>query len=631
MAIAGTQSLPGTVTEEKPRPRGWHESEIKLTRKQKMNLAFSTMRTVRTTWESRYADVAAHSDPYGFLITPLMANMGFRKDQALLDTTGLDCRKILKSGMFTSVTPSGSDWYTCRHPNPQINKNSAVKKWNEAVADVMKRVDEVGNFYRETPKYFDKGGTYGACAILMEEDIDAVANYTVFPTGSWWCSVNKDGIADTFVLNVRMTVREVIDKFCTDPFTGQINLDNCSKALTNYYNSHMYEAGIDLIYFLGPRKLYGGTDGKGPDGNDLPGSEFKPGSPIRKEMEYGFWVYEWSLNAEAMTAMENSFGDVFLMESGFEDFPAFVTPWDTTSKLDAYGNSSPGLDALPDMRELFFTRSQLLMVEEKLGNPTMTGSTLSNAEDYTSLPGEFNPETGGQGGEKNGLRPAYEVPYQAVELLSKRLAELQDKVKEVWDTKTFQLLSSFENMKDVTATAVLELKREKLQKLGAIYGTFNDHFLKPRHKILFKWCWRRGLIPPPPKEYGNYLPMPELMGVMAEAMRLSNLAASDRLMEFAADKLGKVVAIPALANEINPGRILREYADTLNTPEGFFNTDEEKEQLQAAQAKIQQQQQMAENLPKMAGAAKDLGNTPVDENSALSNLLNVNAAGGPGA
>ncbi len=469
-----------------------------------MNLTFATLRTVRTSWEARWADVAEHSDPYGFLLTPIMANQGWRKDQRLLDTTPLKARKILRSGMFTSVTPSASQWIKARHPDPDKNKIPSIQAWNDHVTQVINRIHEISNFYNEIPNYFDRCGTYGVAAVLVDEDFKKVANFTVFPTGSFWCSCNEQGTVDTFIYQVRMTVREIIEQFCTDEFTGEINLDNCSKALVNYYNSHMYEAPIDIIHFIGPNELY------------------QEGSKRKDQRKYGSWRYEWSLNAESMTGMEEAFGDAFLSESGYDEFPVLVTPWSRTSKLDAYGTSSPGLDALPDEHQLFFTVSQSLMVKEKIQSPPTAGDGLLKQDDYSDLPGAFNPETANQG--NKGLRAIYQLEANVIEAFRKDIQELQEKVLECWDANTFQLLSNYDNMKDVTAMAVTELKAEKMQKLGAVYGTFDHHFVKPEFTLMFNMAWKRGLIQPPPLEYGTQKPVPELLGVMAQAMKMSNLS-----------------------------------------------------------------------------------------------------------
>lgn len=602
------------------RQRGWKDSQIKLTRKQKMNLTLATARTVRTTWEARWQDAATHSDPYGFIISPIMANQGFRKDQKLLDTTPLKCRKVLRSGLFTSITPSASSWIRARHPNVQINKIPAVKAWNDVVTEVIEHLFHLSNFYDEAPNYFDKCGTYATAAMFIEDDWKNFSRVTVFPTGSYWCTVDEKGFVDTFIYQVRMTVREVISEFCTDEFTGKINLDNCSKALVNYYNNANYEAPIDIIHFIGPRDLYDGPD-KG-DGRRHP---YKRGSRISNEKKYGSWRYEWSLNAESMTGMEEAFGDAFLSESGFDQFPVLVTPWERTNQLDAYGTSSPGLDALPDEHELFFTRSQALMVKEKIQSPPTTGDGLLKQEDYSDLPGAYNPETPNQNGGK-GLRAIYQINAEAITAFRTDIKELQEAVEEAWDTNTFQLLSNYENLKDVTAMAVTELKAEKMQKLGAVYGTFNDHFIKPLFARYFQIAWERGLIPPPPKEYGGGLPTPELLGTMAQAMKLSNLALVERFINFNAGLAKNFPTVP-IANELNFSRIDKDYAEILSIDSDYFNTDEEKATIQKAQARQQQQKQQQEQLPAMAGAAKDLSDAQTDQPSALTALLGMNQAG----
>ena len=118
MAKIVTNNAFGGTNTGRPKGSGWDQQPLNLTRKQKMCLTFATLRNVRTTWEARWADAAAHSHPYGFILTPIMANQGFRKDQELLDETPIECRKVLKSGMFTSLTPSASEWYKAQHPDP---------------------------------------------------------------------------------------------------------------------------------------------------------------------------------------------------------------------------------------------------------------------------------------------------------------------------------------------------------------------------------------------------------------------------------------------------------------------------------------------------------------------------------
>ena len=601
---------------------GWQESQIDLTRKQKMNLTFATLRPVRTTWEARWADSAMHSDPYGFQLTPIMANQGFRKDQNLLDTTPLECRKVLKAGMFTSVTPSASMWFKMQHPDPDKNKIPAIQTYNDYCTKVYNRAFTISNFYQEAPNYYDKCGTYGTSAMFFEEDFEKLFNCTVFSTGSYWCSVDKNGIVDTFIYQVRMTVREVIDEFCTDPFTNKINLDNCSKALVNYYNNHYYEAPIDIIHFIGPRDLYAGHDG---DKNKNP-HPYKTDSPLSVERKYGSWRYEWSLNAEMTTGQEEAFGDAFLSESGYDLFPVLVTPWSKTNKLDSYGSSSPGLDALPDEHELFFTRSQALIIKEKVQSPPVAGSPMDKQDDFSDLPGAFNPESPNQDSGK-GLRAVYQIGHDAIAAYAEDVKQLQEKVKECWETNTFQILSNYENLKDVTAMAVTELKGEKMQKLGAVYGTFDVHFIKKLFPLIHYFCEKRKLLPPPPEEYGTHKPVPELLGVMAQAMKLSNLSIIERFVQMGQTLQTAFPTFPVV-NELNVSRIYHDYGDTLSIDSSYFNTPEEKAAIQAAQAKAQQQKQQNEALPAAAAATKNLAQAPMDNNNALTQMLQANQAGG---
>lgn len=594
------------VAEKTGSKQGWDEQALKLTRKQKMNLTFATLRTKRTTWEARWADVSAHSDPYGFQLTPIMANQGHRKDETLLDTTPIKARKILKSGLFTSITPSASKWFQYRHPNKDINAIVSVKVWNQYVTDVIGRIFEISNFYNQTPDYFEKCGTYGTAAMLIDEDFEKVAKFTVFPTGSYWCSCNSDGFTDTFIYQVRMTVREVISEFCTDEFTGKIDLSKCSKMLMNYWNSHMYEAPIDIIHFIGPNELY------------------KSGSAVSREKKYISVRYEWSLNAESTAAQETAFEDVFLSESGYDYFPALVTPWDRTNILDSYGSSSPGMDALGDEKQLMFTVYQSLLVKEKIQSPATAGDSLTHQDDYSDLPGVFNPETANQG--VKGTRAIYEINGQVVEFFRKDIIELQEKVLECWEAKTFQLLSNYENLKDVTAMAVVELKAEKMQKLGAFYGAVDDHFLKRLFKIMFHLAWKRGLIPQPPPEMGGVIPEPELLGTMAQAMKLSNLGQIERFVEFGG-KMNQEFPNAGIQNELNFTEIYKDYGETLTINPKYFNTPEQKAAIQKAQADAARQKQAQEAVPAMAGAAKDLAQSPTNEDNALTRMLDMNGAG----
>jgi hypothetical protein len=134
---------------------------------------------------------------------------------------------------------------------------------------------------------------------------------------------------------------------------------------------------------------------------------------------------------------------------------------------------------------------------------------------------------------------------------------------------------------------------------------------------------QQDMIPPAPEEIKGKNLKVEYISIMAQAQKLVGLGGIERFTGFA----GQIVAsAPTVADKIDGDKLIDVYADLTSIPPGIVRSDDEANAIRTKRAEAQAQIDRSQQLQDGAKVAKDLSETDVSGDNALTAL--AQAAGG---
>lgn len=564
---------------------------------------------LRTQLENERSSFLPHWRQLGDFILPRRprfftsdVNKGDRRNQKIVDSTATLSARTLRSGLMSGITSPAREWKKLTTPDPDMAEFGSVKEWLDVVNRRMSSIFLRSNLYNILPTSYGDLGVFGTSPISIEEDFDDVVRFQSFPVGSYMIAKDDRGQVNTFHRDFRMTVRQLVMKFgVKDERTGKAKFDNFSKHIKNLWDRGSYQTWIDIRHTITP--------------ND----EHDPDRLEAKYKKFGSCYYEAGSSSAGSNYFNGSEDDLFLKESGFDLFPILCPRWEVTGE-DVYGTSCPGMEALGDIKALQKMQARKAEAIEKMVRPPMIAPTALRREKATVLPGDvtFYDEREGQ----RGFRPAYEVNPRVNELVMD-IQEYQHRIQRCFYEDLFLMLANSDR-RQITAREIDERHEEKLLALGPVLEQLNQDLLDPLITNTFEFMNRQGYLPPPPKELQGVKLKIEYVSVLAQAQKLAGISGIERFTGFVG-QIGQVH--PDALDKINSDELIDVYGDRMGIEAKIIRTDDEVAQIRQQRQQAQQAQAQAEMIKQGAGAAKDLSQANMDQDSALTRLLQQANAG----
>jgi hypothetical protein len=140
---------------------------------------------------------------------------------------------------------------------------------------------------------------------------------------------------------------------------------------------------------------------------------------------------------------------------------------------------------------------------------------------------------------------------------------------------------------------------------------------------------RAGMLPPPPKELEGVDLKIELTGLLAQALKAVQMGGIQQFTGFVA-QMAKLQAeageAPSILDKLDIDQAVDELGMAIGVPPTIIRSDDDVAKIRADRARAQQQQkamQAAQPVAQLAGAAKDLSETPLGEGTALDAVMGV--------
>ncbi len=543
--------------------------------RQRLEQRLGALQTERSDWEPHWRDLAEFILPRRARFLTTERNRGKAINTRIVDGTATLAVRTLASGMMSGITSPSRPWFRFVTRDPGLMEYGPVKAWLFEVERRMREVLAAGNLYNALHTAYEDLGVFGTAALVVVPDDEDIVRAYALPAGSYYLANGARLAIDTLYRDMSMTVGQVVEAF---------GLDAASTTVRNLYDRGAYDQWVEVGHAIEPRR---DRDPDKIDGRN---------KPVRS-------VY-WEKGGD---------GDKLLRESGFDRFPAAAPRWHVTG-YDVYGRS-PGMDALPDVKQLQLEQRRKAQAIDKLVNPPMVAPPTMQTGHANLLPGglTYVDEIGqGQGG---GFRPAYQVQPRLGEM-AQDIAEVQARIRQAFYADLFLMLAQSDR-RQITATEIEERRAEKMLALGPVLERLQDELINPVLDLTFEAMADAGILPPaPPELEGDELTI-ELSSMLARDQRVDAIIGIERMLGLT----GNLAATsPEVIDKINADEVVDEYSQLIGVPPTIVRSDDEVARIRQSRQQQQAVDQTVATVGQGAQAAKVMSEAKLGDPNLLSSL-----------
>lgn len=537
------------------------------------------MRVSRYSWWTHWRELADYELPrrYRWLVTPNMQSRGSPINGHILDSTGTLAARYCSAGIMTGVTNPTRTWFRLKVGDlDSEGTTNPTSLWLYQCVKLLERIFQESNFYNSVAiLYFDLV-VFGTASMLIYEDYDNVILCFNPCLGEFYLENDAANNPATFAREFTYTVGQCVEEF---------GVENCSADVQQAW----YEGGNNLSREIVVAHLI-------EPNND----HDRYGIPSSFKFRELYWQWGGSASPQNGSSYQG-----FLRKRGFHEAPHIPVRWDLVSN-DAYGRS-PGMDALPDVKQLQLEVRRKAQAIDKMVNPPMIADIQLKNQPASLLPGGVTYIAGVMSAQKPGFAPVYQVNPPVAEI-SEDLNEVRQRIKETFYVPLFQTISQFETRSNVSATEIDARRAESLVMLGPVLERLQTELLSPVIERTFAIAARAGILPPPPPEIqGNHIKI-EYSSMLEQAQSAAASAGIERIFAV----MGNLAGIdPAVVDNVDIDYGLDKMSSLLNNDPKLIRSPEELKQIRAMRQQQQAAQQQAEMAEKLAAGAKTLSETDV--------------------
>lgn len=511
------------------------------------------LKSVRKPWEVDWSELASHVDPTRYRAQLLAERAASRKK--IIDGTGTLALRTLKSGMHSGLTSPARPWFKLGAKDPGLRDFAPVKQYLSVTETRMREVFSSSNLYTSFHTGYGDLGLFGqSCGILVDDD-ENILRMIQLLHGTFWLARDDAGRATTLYRNFRWSVQRIVSRF---------GLNNVSNRIRTLYDTSKYDNTFVIWHAIEPRL------------------NRNPNSAAKWDMPYlsNYWE-------------DGSDGNKLLEESGFEENPIVAPPWELSG--DDHYATSPGQDAIGDVKMLQKEQTRKLEGIDKLVRPPMTGPSSMRNNPASLLPGSITYVDDPTG---KGYRAAMQVDLRLGEL-REDIIQGQQRIDRTFYADLFLMLANMEGIQPRNSFEIAERKEEKLLALGPVLENIYNGQLEPVIERAYAILNRRRMLPPPPPDLKDF--DIEYTSMLAQAQKAVATGAIERGVAF----LGQLASVkPDVLDKLDADEAADIYSDYIGMPPSIIVPDEEVEKVRAARLQKQKAAESAAMAAEVAPAAK---------------------------
>lgn len=543
------------------------------TLRERLERRYTSLKSARQWVESDWREIAKFAMPSRSRFLNSEANR--KRTFRLLDDYGVGSFRTLQGGMTSGLSSPSRPWFALETSDDMM-ADYEVRGFLSDAEETMYRFLAGTNFYSSAKEGYGELGAFGTEACVMEwNDRAGTAIFHQLTAGEYWLGVSNALVADTLYRRVPMTVKQVVDRWG----------NAASPWVRGQYDRSSYDAIVPVMHAVEPRA----------DRN-----------PLRIDGRNKPWasIY-WDENADKRSDT--------LSEGGFDVKPFYAPRWSVIGH-DAWGYS-PGMDALPSLRELQLQAKrrneaidQLIKPEKVVdanvkltGNPGNIVSVASINEQMVQVP--------------------YQMPYQAIQATADQVERCRQQIDMMSYADLFMAITNMQGIQPRTVEEIASRNEEKLTQLGPVIERVNTEKLEVVIDWTFAQLSAKGMFPDPPEAIQGVDLRVNFVSILTQMQRMVGIGQIERTAGFIGNLAG---VFPEAVDKLDVDEMIDEYASRAGAPAKMIRTADMVASIRNQRAQQQAAQQAAENMPAMregAEAARLLSETDASGGSLLDSLM----------
>lgn len=493
----------------------------------------------------------------------------------ILDPSATKMAITAADGLHGGLTNQAEQWFDLYVGNYKDYTEKTMqegKDWVESAQECTRDTMANSNFYSEIYTFYLELLGFGTACMMVLSDPLTRARYYTKTAGSYWLSQDSRGRIDTVYLKYTARAEDIVRDYgeenAPDRIKEAIRTGNADK---RYY----------IVQCIQPWDYFG------------------------KEGEHQEYKFEDVRYVEG-----GDLHEPILWRGGYRTRPFVAARWTETGD-SVYGRSSPGIDALPDIKMLQVLTKDYLKGIKWTSDPAFV--TIAN--DITSVqPGNIYRVEGNP--RDNMLQPlmvnAFDIPANA-----QTAQAIRERISTTLYNREILLVQS--RNRQLTATEVNQLVQEKNTVLGPIIARIGDNVLIPcldRTLEIITQEWH--VLDEPPFELQGQDIRPYFTGELAKAQRQGGIV----------QQIQQTLQIAGGVAQLDPNALaafdlegmIRSADEAGLFLTGTIRTKDESDKLKAQQQQAQQQAAQAQAMQQAADTAKTAGEADMSPNTLLGQL-----------
>jgi len=498
---------------------------------------FGDLQTSRGTWESHWQEAADLTFPNHPTFVG-SESPGLKKGLKVYDSTAIHAAEILAAGLHGTLTNPASEWFTLKFSNKSLNDSREASMWLASVEKIMR--SEIQNsksaFSTHIHEMYLEFASFGTGILFTGEqsDKDGIL-FKSIPLSEAYIAENKDGKIDTLYRLLKMSVRQIIQKFG----------DNASDKTKKLYKEGKVDQLIEVIHSVEPRTKF-----------------------FAKNDKLDFV----SVYVEKPTK-------VVLQEGGFDKFP-YSVPRFYKASGETYGRG-PAITALSDIKMLNEMMKTTIKAAQKIVDPPLQAPDDGFLGPIRTIPGGINYFRRGGSDRIEPLMTNGNIPI-SLEMME----ELRNRIRAVFFIDQLQLMRGPE----MTATEVMQRTEERMRLMGPVLGRMQEEALDIVIIRAFDVLQTQGKFPPIPFQIEDSEYEIEYVSPIARAQKQLEANSLQRVMEIMTPFVSMT---PEIIHRFDADEILKGVSEMFGLRPSFLKSDQE---VEAAAAAMREQQSMANNV-----------------------------------
>jgi hypothetical protein len=514
---------------------------------------FDNLKKERSHFDKSWEDCRIYAMPSSL---PIYGNsyVPDEKDRKNFDSTAELAARNLASVVMSSITNPSTKWVQIESLDDNVNKRDPeAKMFFEDVEKIITRAYENSNCYIKLYEFYKSLIVYGTAVMFAEEcnyqgrDI----NFRTIHIAELYMAENDKSIIDTVFREVKMTPRQVVQKFGIDNVSDKI------KALLDKKSEEL----VDIVHATFPREDIEYLD---------------TGVPKQAAKNFPYASVWWE--QDQMFELE---------ESGFRTFPYVISRWDKEAG-QVYGHG-PIMEGLSDIKILNAMEKSRIKLAQRLSDPPLA-QMGGDSQEIILTPGHTN-----HFDEEVKVVPL--VTGGNYPITDRTFQEKRTAVQDALYVNQLHLIDE----REMTAEEVRARQMENLRILGPVGSRINSEALQTLILRSVDVLDAKGKLPPLPASIQPMGYTFRFLNQFSRAQRMDEVRAAQNGLSIGANLRE---AYPETRHVMDAERSYEYILEQTGVPPTLINDEVKRGQLKQQDAQRAQQAQQVEMAGRQAEDAK---------------------------